>query len=187
MLFYIKRYLSLEIIVTFLLGSLGYWGIRLHDLPLALKPTPQAMVLGLAGAIWLTLWTFFVQYGYALLKGKAYAHQLTASLAKRFAHATPLQMILAGVTAACGEEIFFRGFLQQYLGLLAASLLFMVAHLGKKEIRTISFWSVFQGLYLGLFFAWSRNLVVPMIAHGLFDFGGMIYFRAFIARSETAA
>jgi membrane protease YdiL (CAAX protease family) len=141
----------------------------------------------LPGPLWLTLWTFFVQYGYSFVKGKFYAHQLTAALAKQFAHATPLQMILAGVTAACGEEIFFRGFLQQYLGLLAASLLFMIAHLGKREIRTISFWSVFQGLYLGLFFAWSGNLLVPMIAHGLFDLGGMIYFRAFMARGETAA
>jgi len=27
MLFYIKRYLSLEIVVTLLLGGLGYWAI----------------------------------------------------------------------------------------------------------------------------------------------------------------
>lgn len=187
MLFYIKRYLSLEIIVTLLLGSVGYWGIRRDHLQLELRPTAQAVAFGLAGALWLTLWTFFVQYGYAFVKGKLYAHQLTAALAKQFTHATPLQMILAGITAACGEEIFFRGFLQQYFGLLAASFLFMIAHLGKKEIRTIGFWSVFQGLYLGLFFAWSKNLLVPMIAHGLFDIGGMVYFRAFMARSEKTA
>jgi len=95
--------------------------------------------------------------------------------------------VLAGFTAACGEEVFFRGFLQQTLGLLAASLLFMLAHFGKKDIRVVSLWSIFQGLYLGLFFAWSKNLAVPMIAHGLFDLGGMIYFRSFMARPEKAA
>ena len=96
-------------------------------------------------------------------------------------------MILGGLTAACGEEVFFRGFLQQRFGLLLASFLFMLAHVGKKEIRIISFWSIFQGLYLGLFFSWSGNLLVPMIAHALFDAGGMIYFRRFMARQEHLA
>jgi membrane protease YdiL (CAAX protease family) len=58
---------------------------------------------------------------------------------------------------------------------------------GKKDIRIISLWSVFQALYLGLFFLWSKNLLVPMIAHGLFDLGGMIYFRTFMARLAKAA
>ena len=186
MLFYIKRYLSLEIAITLLLGGLGYWGIRSMGLPLDLRPTPQAVMFGIAGFVWLALWTGLVQQGYALFKGRIYAQNLTSALAKEFAHAGPAQIILGGLTAACGEEIFFRGFLQQKFGLLSASLLFMVAHFGKKDIRIISMWSVFQGLYLGLFFAWSRSLLVPMIAHGLFDIGGMIYFRGFIARVQAA-
>lgn len=182
MLFYIKRFLSLEIAITLLLGGLGYWGIRSMGLPLELRPTRQAVILGIAGFVWLALWTGLVQQGYAVVRGKVYAQNLTSALAKEFAHAAPAQIILGGLTAACGEEIFFRGFLQQKFGLLSASLLFMVAHFGKKDIRIISVWSVFQGLYLGLFFAWSKNLLVPMMAHGLFDIGGMIYFRGFMAR-----
>ena len=187
MLFYIKRHLGLEIAVTVLLGGLGYWGMRRSGLGFALHVTGRTVVLGLAGAFWLTIWTFLVQYGYALVKGKTYARELTASLAKEYAHSGPVQIVLAGLTAACGEEVFFRRFLQQVLGLLPASLLFMAAHFGKKDIRIVSLWSVFQGFYLGLFFAWSKNLLVPMIAHGLFDLGGMIYFRSFMARLEKAA
>jgi len=187
MLFYIKRFLSLEIAVTFLLFGLGYWGIRRSHLPLVLGATPQVIALGVAGSLWLTLWTFFVQYGYAVVKGRIYAQELTATLAKSYAHVGFAQVVLAGVTAALGEEMFFRGFLQQSLGLIPASLLFMLAHFGKKEIRVISLWSVFQALYLGLFFTWSKNLLVPMIAHGLFDLGGMIYFRNFMARLEKTA
>jgi membrane protease YdiL (CAAX protease family) len=179
MLFYIKRYLSLEIVVTLLLGGFGYWAIRRHGFPLNLRPTPQVIALGLAGSLWLALWTLFVQYGYAVAKGKAYSERLTASLA--------IQILFGGLTAACGEEIFFRGFVQQAFGLVVASLLFMLAHFGKKEIRIVSLWSIFQGLYLGLFFAWSKNLLVPMIAHGLFDIGGMIYFRGFMAHREKTA
>jgi uncharacterized protein len=186
-LFYVKRYLSLEIVLTLLLGGAGYWGIRQNGLPFNVTPTSQVIFFGIAGSIWLALWTRLVQYGYGLFKGETYAEQLTTALARQFAGASPAQVILGGLTAACGEEVFFRGFLQQRFGLLLAALLFMLAHVGKKEIRVISFWSIFQGLYLGLFFAWSRNLLVPMIAHALFDAGGMIYFRRFMARLEHSA
>jgi len=187
MLFYIKRYLSLEILVTLLLGGLGYWGIRRNGFPLEIRVTPHAILMGLGGSLWLTVWTFLVQYGYAVVKGKLYARELTASLARQYSHSGAPQIILGGITAACGEEAFFRGFLQQAFGIVPASLLFMLGHFGKKDIRVVSLWSVFQALYLGLFFAWSKNLLVPMIAHGLFDIGGMIYFRSFMARIEKTA
>ena len=187
MLFYIKRYLSLELIVTTVLGGAGYWGIRHYQLPLTLRANPHAVVWGIAGSAWLAIWTLLVQGGYALVKGRAFASELTASLARVYANSGPTQILFGGITAACGEELFFRGFLQQALGIVPASLLFMVAHFGKKDIRVVSLWSIFQALYIGLFFFWSKNLLVPMIAHGLFDLGGMVYFRAFMARLEKAA
>ena len=187
MLFYAKRYLALEITVTVLLGGFGLWGIRSESLPIDLRPTLRSVVLGVAGFFWLALWTRLVQYGYQLAKGSSYARQLTASLAKEFAEATPWQMLLGGLTAACGEEIFFRGFVQARCGLLLASLVFMAAHIGKKDIRVIGYWSFFQGFYLGLFYMFTAKLLVPMIAHGLFDIGGMIYFRDFMTRSEKPA
>jgi membrane protease YdiL (CAAX protease family) len=143
------------------------------------------VALGVAGAAWLGLWTLLVQHGYRVFKGSAFAEQLTASLAKEYAGTSPAQIVLGGITAACGEEIFFRAFVQQWLGLAAASVLFMVAHIGKKNIRVVSYWSIFQGLYLGLFFAFSKNLLVPMIADGLFDMGGMVYFRGFMLRLQN--
>jgi membrane protease YdiL (CAAX protease family) len=76
--------------------------------------------------------TLLVQYGYRVFKGSAFADQLTASLAKEYANPSPAQILLGGVTAAWGEEVFFRGFIQQWLGLIVASLLFMVAHFAEK-------------------------------------------------------
>jgi membrane protease YdiL (CAAX protease family) len=187
MLFYIKRFLSLEIVVTLLLGGLGYLGIRHNRLPLTLHFSARAIALGIAGSVWLAVWTLLVQGGYAVVKGKAYAQELTASLARVYVGAGVAQIIFGGITAAFGEELFFRGWVQQSFGIVAASLLFMLAHLGGKEIRIVSLWSIFQALYLGLFFVWSKNLVVPMIAHGLFDIGGMIYFREFMVRLRKTA
>lgn len=185
MLFYIKQHLWLEVTVTMLLASVGLWAIHALNLPLRLRPRPFDVVLGVAGAAWLGLWTLLVQHGYRVFKGNAFAEQLTAALAKEYANPSPAQILLGGVTAGCGEEVFFRGFVQQWLGLAVASLLFMLAHFGKKDIRVVSYWSIFQGLYLGLFFAYSKNLIVPMIAHGLFDMGGMVYFRGFMLRLQN--
>ena len=187
MLFYIKKYLSLEIVITLLLGGVGYWQIKLHNFPIKLRPEKYAVVCGLAGFFWLALWTLLAQRSYGIFKGRAYVQNLTATLAKQFVKAGPLQMILGGVTAAFGKEVFFRGFLQPWLGPVPASLLFMAAHFGNREIRVISLWSVFQGLYLGLFYTWTGNLLVPMIAHGPFDIGGMIYFRSFMRNTRRAA
>jgi hypothetical protein len=76
-LFYIKRYLSLEIAVTLLLGALGYWGIRGNALPFDVRPTPQRIALGVPGSLWLALWSLLVQRGYSLFKGKVYEQELT--------------------------------------------------------------------------------------------------------------
>src|SRR5260370_19183146 len=73
MLFYIKRYLSLEIVVTLLLGGLCYLAIRRNGLPLNLRLTPQVIALGLARSLWLTLWALVVQYGCWVGKGEAYS------------------------------------------------------------------------------------------------------------------
>ena len=131
MLFYIKRHLWLEITVTILLASVGLWAMHALNLPVHLRPSPFDVLLGVVGAAWLGVWTLLVQYGYRVFKGSAFANQLTASLAKEYVNPSPAQILLGGVTAACGEEIFFRGFLQQWLGLIVASLLFMVAHFGR--------------------------------------------------------
>jgi membrane protease YdiL (CAAX protease family) len=186
-LFYIKRHIALEITVTLLLAGLGIWGIHTRRVPVEFTLSLGAVGLGLAGAVWLTLWTIGVQQGYRVFKGQDYAENLTLSLAKHFAHASPPQILLGGVTAAFGEELFFRGFVQGAFGLVAGSVLFMVAHIGGKEIRVISYWSIFQGLYLGLLYQYTNNLLVPMFAHGLFDIGAMVYFQWLLARLHRPA
>src|SRR5208282_6607072 len=109
MLFCIKRHLWLEIAVTIALASVGLWAMHAPNLPLHLRPSPLDVALGVVGAAWLGVWTLLVQYGYRVFKGSAFAEQLTASLAKEYASPSPAQILLGGITAACGEEIFFRG------------------------------------------------------------------------------
>lgn len=180
MLFYIKKYIWLELAVTLLLGSAGYIGIRSFDLPFDISFNLLTVVYGFAAFVAITGWTFLVQKGYAFLRGKEFAKQLTISLAKEYAEASPLQAIFGGITAAFGEELFFRGFIQGKWGIAAGTILFGLAHFGKKDIRVVSYWSFAHGLLFGLSYSLAGNLLVPMIAHGLFDLGGVVYFRIFM-------
>lgn len=185
MLFYVKKYLWLDLAVTLTLGGLGYGGISYFALPLVLALTPNVIFYAIASFLLITAWTFAVQRGYAIVKGDDFARTLTHSLAKEYASASLLKAVAAGTTAALGEEIFFRGFIQQKWGLIAGSLLFGFAHFGKKDIRVVSHWSYVHGLLFGLSYKLTDNLVVPVIAHGLFDIGGVIYFRR-IMRDKTS-
>jgi len=185
LLFYVKKYLWLDVAVTLVLGGVGYGGISYFDLPAAFTVTPSAVLQGFVSFLIISAWTFAVQRGYAVVKGKSFAKQLTESLAKECANASFVKAIAAGLTAAIGEELFFRGFIQQQCGLIVASLLFGIAHYGKQDIRVVSHWSYVHGLLFGLSYQLSGNLLVPVIAHGLFDTGGVIYFRR-ITRGSTS-
>src|ERR1700730_19322622 len=68
MLFYIKRYLSLEIVVTLLLGGLGYWAIRRNGLPLNLRLTPQVIAPGLDWSLFFILLILILQFCYMVDK-----------------------------------------------------------------------------------------------------------------------
>jgi membrane protease YdiL (CAAX protease family) len=177
MLFYAKRHAAFDLLVIFVLGGAGLWGIRAFAIPVHVAATPLALGLGAAGALLIAGWTVAVQQGYRIARGSAYAKALTASLARNFAEASWLQVVLGGVAAAIGEEVFFRGFVQSQWGVLAGAVAFMIAHIGGRDIRIIGYWSLAQGLLLGLLYQATGNLLVPMVAHALFDMGAMVHFR----------
>jgi membrane protease YdiL (CAAX protease family) len=94
--------------------------------------------------------------------------------------APPGGLLLLAVLAGWGEEWLFRGVIQGGLSavlpptvaLIIAALLFGLAH-------AVS-WAYFiaatlAGLYLGLLYQWSGNLLLPMLVHGLYDYVICLY------------
>jgi uncharacterized protein len=91
-----------------------------------------------------------------------------------FRNAPPGALIAVALMAGIGEELLFRGVVQAGLeawlgplaGLLLASLLFGLAHfvtLGYFALASL------MGLYFGLLYQWSGNLLVPILVHALYD------------------
>ena len=93
---------------------------------------------------------------------------------------TPLRIILMSLGAGIGEELLFRGALQAWLdqsiptlvAIAIPSLIFGLLH-NANRIYMIIAGGI--GAYLGLIFALSGNILIPVIAHTIYDIIAFAY------------
>ncbi|TVQ38874.1 MAG: CPBP family intramembrane metalloprotease [Wenzhouxiangella sp.] len=91
-----------------------------------------------------------------------------------FAGANWWMLMLVALAAGIGEELLFRGVIQTGLGerigpgfgLIASALLFGLVHAMSRAYFIIA---TLAGLYLGLLFLWTGNLLVVILVHFLYD------------------
>ena len=84
------------------------------------------------------------------------------------------------LVAGVGEEMLFRGVLQDAAaaryglatGLIVGSVVFGMLH---AVTRTYAVLVTLIGAYLGAIYVASGNLLVPIVAHGLYDFLALLY------------
>ncbi len=94
--------------------------------------------------------------------GEQLARALAAVLGRLSIRECALLAILSGVA----EEAFFRGALQPQVGLVAASLLFGLAHIApRRELLPWTLFSLAAGFLLGALFDATGNLVAPAVTH----------------------
>lgn len=105
---------------------------------------------------------------------------------------TRLRVALLAVVAGVGEELLFRGVLQtaaeQHLPLAAAIILPNILF-GALHARSLIYALVagIVGIYLGVVFWLSGNLVAAMIAHGLYDLIALEWTRRILLRRAIPA
>jgi len=106
------------------------------------------------------------------------SHQLTAhtragrSLARGLAGLlgplAPRHVLALAALSGVAEEAFFRGALQPRVGLVAASVIFGLAHfVPRPEFRVWTVFSLAAGFLLGFLFQATGNLVAPVVAHAV--------------------
>jgi hypothetical protein len=94
--------------------------------------------------------------------GEALARALAALIGRQ---STAACMLLAAASGVA-EEAFFRGALQPQVGIVAASLLFGLAHFApRRDLWPWTLFSIAAGFALGALFEWTGNLVAPVVAH----------------------
>jgi CAAX protease family protein len=75
-------------------------------------------------------------------------------------------LVLVSIFSGVGEEAFFRGAVQQEFGLVVASLLFGLAHVGPDRRYLVwTAWAVLAGFVFGVLYEVSDDLLAPILAH----------------------
>jgi membrane protease YdiL (CAAX protease family) len=144
----------------------------LHDAVLGLVATLPMLAL-----FWLCLkcpWRPF----------KEIAQILGDTIVPLFRDCRLVELAIIASLAGVGEEMLFRGVIQtavmqriggpsgMWLGLLAAASLFGLLHL---ITPTYAILAGAIGLYLGWLWLACGNLLVPVTAHGAYDFVALVY------------
>lgn len=104
------------------------------------------------------------------VKGLPPWRRLCREMRQRLAPLSQAQILLLAACSALGEEFFFRGLVQGKIGLLGASLLFALLHVGPRLLYL--WWTAFAvvvGLALGLLYQRSHNILAPTLAHFLIN------------------
>ena len=93
--------------------------------------------------------------------------EISEELAPRLVDgADSTSLVLVSIFSGVGEEAFFRGAIQQEFGLVVASLLFGVAHIGPDRRYLVwTAWAVVAGFVFGFLYDVSGGLLAPIIAH----------------------
>jgi hypothetical protein len=92
-----------------------------------------------------------------------------------FATATRVDIVLVSLAAGLGEELLFRGAVQVEFGVVAASLLFGLAHVGGRDSLVFGGWVVAMGFGLGGLAHLGGGLLAPIVAHVVYDAAAIAY------------
>lgn len=179
---FVGRPLGLELVVASVLLGLAYVWQALR--PVQLMPwlswSCRWLPAGLAAAVlplmMIPLLETSVARRWAGLR--SLRDNVESWLAPSFGNLGWFEIIMLAVLAGSSEEIFFRGILQQEVGLPAASLAFGLLH-----TVSVSYviWATVVGLYLGYLVDLTQSLWPSILAHIVIDFVGFCYLRLIVA------
>ena len=75
-------------------------------------------------------------------------------------------LVLVAIFSGLGEETFFRGALQPEFGLVVASLVFGLVHVGPDRRYLVwTAWAVLAGFMFGALYEITGGLLAPILAH----------------------
>lgn len=148
-------YGSLTLIAAVWCGLRGFEVRPLGESPVA------SLLLGALTAV------CTVSLGLAAYRLLPVLRSISEELAPRLVDgADSASLVLVSVFSGVGEEAFFRGAVQQEFGLVVASLVFGLAHIGPDRRYLLwTVWAVLAGFVFGAVYDLSGGLLAPVIAH----------------------
>ena len=179
-----RRVFALALLTQSLLIVSAWIASQLLQLPPRWGDPRRDIPIGLAGAALLALANYLLLFhapsNWVVGGVRAVYHEVLIPLFSRFG---TWSILITGAVAGIGEEWLFRGVLQPLVGMVAASALFGVAHVGNRAMLGFGVWAMGMGLLLGLMAHATGGLIAPIVAHGVYDMLAL----AFIRRGASKA
>lgn len=177
-----KKIMALAVIMeglALLLAVFLAWYFEISLMPLS-EDYFRDIVMGTAGALVPFLFFLFLmseRAGKFALFGSL-RKIVTTGVKEIFSNAKLIDLIVISLIAGISEEILFRGVLQVKYGIVAASIVFGLAHcISPAYVIT----AAIMGFYIGAFYYFSNSLLVPVQIHFIYDLGALIYLRYFFS------
>jgi membrane protease YdiL (CAAX protease family) len=165
-----------------LLGTAPFGGARV---------TPGALAWGTVATIptLLLMWWMSSTTWPALRRLR---REVEETIVPLFADCTAGELVLIALLAGVGEEALFRGLVQRGIsdiagpaaGVVAAGALFGLAHF---VTHTYALLAALLGIYLGMLFLVTGNLIVPIVVHTLYDVIALLLWVRQAPRPDLAA
>jgi membrane protease YdiL (CAAX protease family) len=87
-------------------------------------------------------------------------------------------LVLVAVFSGIGEEVFFRGAIQQEFGLVVASLVFGLVHVGpERRYLAWTAWAILAGFLFGALYEVTGGLLAPILAHSAHNAATLLLWR----------
>ena len=149
-------------------------GMRGISLPFRMDVAGLGLALAATGVLTLTN---FALYYLCRKTGRpaSVLSFLQSEIFPLFYHRSLSQLLILAAAAGLGEELLFRGVIQQELGLGVASVLFGLLHGPSRELWPLALWAAAMGAMLGVLYQVSGNLFVPVLSHALYDGAALVY------------
>ena len=78
--------------------------------------------------------------------------------------------------------MLFRGVIQMKFGIVIASIVFGLMHCVSAAYAIVA---VLMGFYIGAFYYFTENLLVPVQIHFIYDLGALIFLRYYVKGKKT--
>lgn len=141
-----------------------------------IRPDARAILYGVAGGVGLSLLHAVLMYpgGEANPIYRLVFKPFKKFLVSNLPEFSIEDIIFISVISGIAEEILFRGWLQNQLGLVMASILFGLIHIWGKEGIGYGIYAMGMGAVLGWLMKVTGNLWAPVCAHGVNNFIGLL-------------
>jgi membrane protease YdiL (CAAX protease family) len=123
---------------------------------------PESIMLGLGASLALLLISFIIAFTY-----EPFRKSLEALDSLILGKIKTADIIPIALLSGLGEEVFFRGILQEETGILFTSVCFALMHFPGKQYWIYSLWALFASLFLGNIYDYTHNLFIVIMAHVL--------------------